>query len=249
MRIKVLGCSGAVSPGYNTTSILIGEAVLIDAGSAASAMSAEELCALRHIFLTHTHIDHLKELPFILEPVFSDSGGGVTVWGSPVTIAVLKDHVFNGAIWPDIQKIVEDESRLRFACIEGPVTIDDLTITALPVDHIPGSVAYDISQNGRHVLMSGDTAYDPSLFQHAAALSESLQAFFIEASFPDRMLKLAEISKHLTPSLIRRGLNEHKLGSQCRLIVYHIKPNHLEDILRELPQGAAVIQGGEVFDF
>ena len=58
MRIKVLGCSGAVSPGYNTTSILIDEAVLIDAGSAASAMSAEELCGLRHIFLTYRPEEH-----------------------------------------------------------------------------------------------------------------------------------------------------------------------------------------------
>ncbi|OPZ70648.1 MAG: ribonuclease Z [bacterium ADurb.Bin478] len=248
MRIEILGCSGAVSRGYNTTSILVNDCVLIDAGSAASALNDKALHGLRHIFLTHTHIDHLKELPFILEPALADDSAGVTVWGSPETIAVLKDHVFNGAIWPDIQKIVEDENRLRFACIEDLVEVEGLTIAALPVDHIPGAVAYDLEQDGRHVLISGDTGFDSSLFEHAAGLGASLGAFFIEASFPNRLGALAEISKHLTPALIGRGLTAG-LAPTCQLIAYHLKPKHLDEILSELPEGARAILGGEVFDF
>ena len=41
MKIEILGCSGSVAQGYNTTSILLNDSVLLDAGSAASVLPEE----------------------------------------------------------------------------------------------------------------------------------------------------------------------------------------------------------------
>jgi len=58
MRIKVLGCSGAGSPGRNSTAFLLGDRILFDAGSLTQALSRKEQLKIEFIFVTHTHLDH-----------------------------------------------------------------------------------------------------------------------------------------------------------------------------------------------
>lgn len=246
MKIEVLGCSGSVARGFNTTSILIDNDTLIDAGSAASVMSEEAISRIRHILLTHSHIDHIKELPFILDVLYGHKIGGVTIWGSKPTMDVLKAHVFNGLIWPEMEELQVDESVFRFATVpQGWFAVGDLKVRAVDVDHIPGSVAYSVAEGDRHVIFSGDTGYTQALFDLAASYGEDLRAFFIEASFPDRMQEIARLSHHLTPAMVGAGIDGLTKGSP-RVIAYHVKPKYLEEVISELPQGVECIKGGEV---
>ncbi len=248
MRIEILGCSGSVMKGYNTTSILINGSILIDAGSAASVLTEACLNDIRHVFLTHTHIDHLKELPFILDPVLSRKSEGITVWGSKDTIDVLKDHIFNGLIWPNIEEIIMDATRLEFEYIQDGtrMNLGGVSVESFPVDHIPGSVGYTITEDDRYVIFSGDMGYSDDFFDMVSARGDALMALFVETSFPNRMTEMARISKHLTPEMVAKGM-ARGISDSSRIIAYHIKPAYFDEIISDLPSGVEHIKGGEVF--
>ena len=123
--------------GFNTASILINKNLLVDAGSASSVLDEGSLEEIRDILITHTHIDHIKELPFIVDALYTKKVKGITIWGSANTIETLKIHIFNGLIWPDMDElnIKEDFLTLRPIPQEGFVA-GELRVQAFPVDHI-----------------------------------------------------------------------------------------------------------------
>jgi ribonuclease BN (tRNA processing enzyme) len=249
MKIEILGCSGAVAKGYNTTSILINGNVLMDAGSAASALTEEHLCRIRHIMLTHPHMDHIKELPFILEAMFAQKEQGVTVWGSRNTLEALTGNIFNGIVWPRIMELNNYKEVVSFREIpEDEFAVEGLTVKALRAEHIPGSVGYLVSDGASKVMFSGDTGNDSRLFNLVDFLNHSLKALFVEVSFPNRLEELARLSMHLTPALLGRGL-EGRAPTHAKIFAYHIKPRYLDEVVAELPPNVAYITGGEVFQF
>jgi len=249
MKIEILGCSGSVMQGYNTTSILINKDTLIDAGSVSSALSEEAVRAIRHIMITHPHIDHIKELPFVLDTLFSGRAHGVSIWASAETLNALTDNVFNGMIWPEIRDLNVHRDFITLKEVPaGVFDIGRLKVQGHPVDHIPGSLCYQISEGNGEVLFSGDTGFDQRLFELVLSLGEDLKIFFVEVSFPDRMKEIARLSRHLTPVLLKQGI-DGRLAPSARIIAYHIKPRHLDEVVAELPPNVAYIVGGEVFEF
>jgi hypothetical protein len=54
----------------------------------------------------------------------------------------------------------------------------------------------------------------------------------IECAFPNRMRKIADLAKHLTPDLIRRELD--KLPPDVPVMIYHVKPQFYEETAAEL---------------
>ena len=96
MKLRVLGCSGGIGGRtFRTTSMLVDEDVLIDAGTGAADLSLSALSRIDHVFLTHSHLDHISSLPLILDAVFSRRKQALTVYALSETIAVLKKHIFN----------------------------------------------------------------------------------------------------------------------------------------------------------
>ncbi|HNY66301.1 MAG TPA: 3',5'-cyclic-nucleotide phosphodiesterase [Deltaproteobacteria bacterium] len=249
MKIEILGCSGSVMQGYNTTSILVNGNVLVDAGSAASALPAERLCGIGHILVTHPHIDHVKELPFILETLFSREDHVVTVWGSRVTLEALTGNIFNGVIWPRITELNNYKDFVLFREVpDHEFPVGGLAVSGFRAEHIPGSLSYLLSDGESRVLFSGDTGSDRHLFDLVKSLGPSLKALFVEVSFPNRMEDFARLTRHLTPSLLEEGL-DGLAPESVRIIAYHIKPKYIDEVVAELPPNVAYITGGEVFQF
>jgi len=249
MRIEILGCSGAVMKGFNTTSILVNRGLLIDAGSASSVLNEDSIVDIRNIFITHSHIDHIKELPFIVDTLFCRKIKGVTIWGSDKTIDALNRHIFNGIIWPEIDELNVESCFLELMPIPKEGFVDgNIKIQAYPTDHIEGSVCYVVTENNKSVLFSGDVGYDQDLFDLVQSLGDKLAALFVEVSFPDNMAGLARVSHHLTPELLAKGL-DGIVSSLTKVIAYHIKPKYLDTVVAQLSQGIDHIKGGEVFEF
>lgn len=246
MKIEVLGCSGSVMRGYDTTSILVNAKVLIDAGSVMSVLPADDLDRIRIVLITHPHIDHIKELPFLVDALFTRKVRGIKIMGSPATIEALQHHVFNGLIWPDIAELDADRTVLSIEPVpDGWFDLDGIRVMAFPVNHTGGARGYVISENGDYVMFTGDTGYHQGLFDLIGTLGPKLKACFIEASFPNRMGELAATTQHLTPALIVKGLNG-VLSSSTRVIAYHMKPSYFDEVIAELPEGFEHVRGGEV---
>ncbi|MEO0997825.1 MAG: MBL fold metallo-hydrolase, partial [Pseudomonadota bacterium] len=84
MQIRVLGCSGGISAGARTSSILVDHDVLLDAGSGVGDLSLDELRRIRHVFLTHSHLDHISALPLLIDCMFEAlNGQPVSVYARP----------------------------------------------------------------------------------------------------------------------------------------------------------------------
>ena len=80
MRIRVLGCSGGIGPDLRTTSLLVGDDTLIDAGTGVGDMSLHEMQKIRRVFLTHSHLDHVCGLAFLADNLFDMVETGVDVY-------------------------------------------------------------------------------------------------------------------------------------------------------------------------
>ena len=116
MRIRVLGCSGGIGADARTTAILIDNDVLIDAGTGIGDLDLEDLDTIRHVFLTHAHLDHIAGLPLLADRIFDENfTTPLTVYAREETLAALQAHLFNGVIWPDFAQLPsEDNAMLRY---------------------------------------------------------------------------------------------------------------------------------------
>ncbi|HEU5194767.1 MAG TPA: 3',5'-cyclic-nucleotide phosphodiesterase, partial [Methylomirabilota bacterium] len=83
------------------------------------------------------------------------------------------------------------------------------------------------------IVYSGDTGPTDALWTVAGRL-KTLRAVIIECAFPNRLQKLAEVAKHMTPALIRRELD--KLPGDAPVLIYHVKPQFQDEIGEELGQ-------------
>src|SRR3989442_14673653 len=109
MIIRVLGCSGAIAAGCRTTSFLLDGSVLIDAGTGVGDLSLDELARIDHILISHSHLDHVLSIGLLADSVLrlrSAAGRApIVVHALPQTLQALREHIFNGVIWPDFTRL------------------------------------------------------------------------------------------------------------------------------------------------
>ena len=110
MELRVLGCSGGVGAGLRTTTLLLNEHILFDAGTGVGDLSLEEMAGIKHIFLTHSHLDHIADIPLLVDSVFDRINQPIVVHGLHETIEALRRHIFNNVIWPDFTKLPTAEN-------------------------------------------------------------------------------------------------------------------------------------------
>ena len=153
----------------------------------------------------------------------------------PDVLKGLESHIFNGEVYPNFFRIPDERAPvLRALPLQAgrESLVAGLRITTIPVNHIVPTVGYVIEQHGRSVLFSGDT-YDTDQLWKVAARLPRLSAVFIETSFPDDMLDLARVSRHLTPALMSKQL-EKLDRPNVPVYVYHMKPKFESRIRAEL---------------
>ena len=111
MNINVLGCSGGIGAGLRTTSLKIDADILIDCGTGVGDMSLEELSKIRHVFLTHSHLDHITGLPLLLDSIYEHLiEHPLTLYCQQETYDVLMQHIFNWQVWPNFFCLPNEEN-------------------------------------------------------------------------------------------------------------------------------------------
>jgi ribonuclease BN (tRNA processing enzyme) len=243
VKIRVLGCHGSdqLVEGpkgpmqCGTCGFLLNETVLLDAGTVGSRLHLSEQRRIRGALLTHLHFDHIRDLPTLADNLVGEIDEPVMIAAIPDVLKGLESHIFNGEVYPDFFRIPDERAPvLRVLPLQAgrESLVAGLRITPIPVNHIVPTVGYVIEQDGRSVLFSGDT-YDTDQLWEVAARLPRLSAVFIETSFPDDMLDLARVSRHLTPALMSKQLE--KLGRPgVPVYVYHMKPKFESRIRAEL---------------
>ena len=208
MRIRILGCSGGIGAGSRTSAMLVDDDVLIDAGTGIGDLGLGEIDSIRHVFLTHAHLDHIAGLPMLADSVFDeDFTKPLTVYAREETLRALRDHVFNGVIWPDFSKLpTAGNPMLRYqVCSPGDtVTINHRSFYAVDVMHTVPTLGYTVQNSGGVFAVSGDTKTNETLWPVLNACDD-LRVLVIEVSFPDEMERLANDAGHYCPEHARQG--------------------------------------------
>ncbi len=234
MILRVLGCSGGEAEGDRLTGLLVNGTVAIDAGCLTMALKIPEQVAIRHIFLSHSHLDHICTLPFYTKNIFGHIDVPVEIHALPETLDALRRHLFNDELWPDFSVIPSpDAPIIRYSEIEpGRVyEVEGLRITAIPVNHLVPTVGYLVEDEHSAFIFTSDTAETDAIYE-AANRAKHLDLFITEASFPNEQAWLAEASKHLTPAKLAKELK--KLKRDVPVAVYHLTPGDKPRMLPEL---------------
>jgi len=234
MRLRVLGCSGGIGGNLRTTSFLLDRDVLIDAGTGVSELSLSELTLIDHVFVTHSHLDHIACIPLLLDSVGYMRDHPLTVYASEETLDILKQHIFNWKIWPDFSEIPSaQQPYLRYQSIElgETVVLDGRKITAIPANHVVPAVGYQLDSGKASLVFSGDTTSSDPLWTVVNKI-KNLRYLIIETAFSNSEKDLAVISKHLCPSMLAEELVKFKLGAE--IFITHLKPGELELTMQEI---------------
>ena len=228
--------------------------ILIDAGTGVGDLTIAELAQIDHVFVTHSHLDHITSIPFMVDAVGDMRDRPLTVHATEATLDVLRSHIFNGQVWPDFSEIPSKER--PFLCFETlflgqPVTLGDRRFTALPANHIVPAVGYLIDSGKASLAFSGDTGPCPEFWQVVNGI-ENLRYLIIETAFTNREHKLATVSKHLCPSMLKTELG--RLERDAEIFITHLKPGQIETTLAEIEQGLGqfnprMLQNDKVFEF
>jgi len=212
MILRVLGCSGGEAEGDRLTGLLVNGTVALDAGCLTMALKISEQVAIRHIFLSHSHLDHICTLPFYTKNIFGHIDVPVEIHALPETLDALRRHLFNDELWPDFSVIPSpDAPIIRYSEIEpGRVyEVEGLRITPVPVNHLVPTVGYLVEDDHSAFVFTSDTAETDAIYD-AANGAKHLNLFITEASFPNEQDWLAEASKHLTPAKLGKELAKLK---------------------------------------
>lgn len=253
MKLKILGCSGGIGGNNRTTSMLLDHDVLIDAGTGVGDLSLAELCLIDHVFVTHSHLDHIASIPLMVDSVGFMRDKPLTVYATDPTLETMKQHLFNWKIWPDFTQIPSaSQPLMRYQEIRLGETVElgGRKITPLPANHVVPAVGYHIDSGVASLVFSGDTTTNDALWEVVNRIT-NLRYLIIETAFPNSEKNLALLSKHLCPSLLAEELL--KLKRDPEIYITHLKPGEADLTMREVGEclrgiPVTMLQNGHVFE-
>jgi glyoxylase-like metal-dependent hydrolase (beta-lactamase superfamily II) len=237
MQIRVLGCSGSIAAGNRTTSFLLDDDVLVDAGTGVGDLTLDELTRIDHILVTHSHLDHVMSIGLLADSVtrrrHASGRPPVQVHAQSSTLAALRQHIFNGVIWPDFTRLPDPlHPVLQFVpIVVGQVLeIGRRRIEVLPASHTVPAVGYAVHGSRGAWVFTGDTGPNAALWKRLQDLPVAM--LVIETAFRDDEHALAEISQHLCPSRLQSELQN--LAAPIDVFITHIKPGEVEAVMSEI---------------
>jgi ribonuclease BN (tRNA processing enzyme) len=246
MKVRVLGCSGAIAKDCRTTSFLIDADLLVDAGTGVGDLSLHEMRSIDDVLLTHSHLDHIAALPLMMDSVAALRSAPLRVHALPETIAALRKHIFNNTIWPDFSQIPSAEAPfVTFHPIStGQILhIGGKTIEVLPAVHTVPAVGYAINAGKGNWVFTGDTERNPAFWARVNAMDVAM--LVIETAFSNREKELAKRSLHLSPTALADELDHIAKDKRFPIYITHTKPAETDLIMQEVQHFDEPLATGE----
>jgi ribonuclease BN (tRNA processing enzyme) len=164
---------------------------------------------LRRVLFTHYHPDHVADLVALLFASRHRREGELQLLGPPGLAEVIRgvQGVFGRWVEPGDYELTVRELNGEETS-QGP-----WTIAAARTPHTEHSVAYRLHCDGRAVVVTGDTAWDPVLIE----LAGGADLLIAECSYPDELA----VEGHLSPSLVGRIARE---AGVAEVLLVHMYP-------------------------
>jgi ribonuclease BN (tRNA processing enzyme) len=238
MKVRVLGCSGAIAKDCRTTSFLLDHDVLVDAGTGVGDLTINEMAGIDHVLLTHSHLDHIAALPLMIDACASKRSTPLQIHALQATIDALKTHIFNNVIWPDFSSLPTPAA--PFLSFHPLVCGQTLVLGAKQIEVLPavhtvpavGYAASAVSSIRGCWVFTGDTGENPALWARLNQLDVAM--LVIETAFSNRESDLAQRSLHLSPHALASELDRIAPGKNYPIYITHTKPAETELIMAEI---------------
>ncbi len=234
MNLRILGCSGGIGDGAHTTAMLLDEDVLIDAGTGVGKLTLDELLKIDHVFVTHSHLDHIAFIPFLIDTTGYRRNRPLVVHALPPTLESLQKHIFNWHVWPDFSCIpdtIQPYMRYEPLAIGEAVVLGGRKITPLPTRHVVPAVGFQLDSGQASLVYTGDTTAHDGLWE-AINRIPNLRYLIIESAFSDARKDVAIRSGHFYPAMLADELN--KLQHDAEIYITHLRQDEAEVTMREI---------------
>lgn len=248
MKLRLLPSEVTGSGLQFLSSYILNDTVAIDAGSIGFVGTPKQQVKVDHIFLTHSHLDHVGGLPIFLDTVVEMGGEVVSLHATNWVLDVLRSDIFNDRIMPDFLRISRNGPVFLnlFPMEPGTMAVaSGLKITSFEVNHVVPTVAYIIDDGKDAIAIATDTAPCENLYSKLAGIPH-LRALLLDCSFPVTQKELARISGHMTTADFATVAK--KLSPQIEVWAIHIKPRYHDEVLADLERllgsSARILESG-----
>ena len=235
MKITLLPSTfSAASADQYLTSYLVNDHIAIDAGSLGFYKSPQEQAAIRQLFLSHTHMDHVASLPIFLENIAGLTEKPVELYASAAVQECLRKELFAGRLWANFLELTHDTGPfvvLRTLSEGQALEVEGVRITPITVHHVVPTLGFILEDGASTVVIASDTGPTDAIWARARH-AQNLKAVFLEATFPNSHQRLADLTLHLTPAAFRREMQ--KLPPQTAFYAVHLKAQFRAQVMREL---------------
>ncbi len=233
--IRFLGVGGSRKESKGTTCVQVAENIVIDAGNIINGLG-EDAYKIEHIFLTHSHLDHIVDIAFFMDNYYQSMKKPLKIYALKETIKALREHFFNDTIWPNFPEIMLPHSQTPTAEfieleLDKEYVFDTVSLRPVAVTHTVPTCGYVIKKASFSTLFATDTYITRSMWE-VLDLNEDIDSLIIDVSFPSSFETLSYASKHLTPKLLAEELEkEHR---DIDIYITHVKPAFADVITKEL---------------
>lgn len=255
MKVKVLGCSGSETIGHMPPGFLVNGRVMLDAGTISAALSIAGQSKITDIFISHTHLDHIKGILFLADNIIGRIKQPVNIRAIPKVIDAIKKHLMNDLIWPDFTKIpTPKDPVLAYKPFPAGkfISAAGLQVKAIPMNHPVPAVGFLVSDGRSSFIYSADTGPNEGLWAEAKK-AKNLKGIIVDTSFPNHMDFVAGLSGHFTPAQLHADLTKAKVANTVPIYIYHIKPVHKKRVIKELSalgrKNVKILQEGKTYTF
>ncbi|RUM90849.1 MAG: 3',5'-cyclic-nucleotide phosphodiesterase [Thiomicrospira sp.] len=234
MQLRILGCSGGISPGQGTTAFLVDQTLLVDAGTGVESLTYEEMQQIEAIVLTHSHLDHISHLPFLLKNLIGSTHQTLQVYALSHTVDALKNHIFNDVIWPDFTVLPSHDSpcvQLNIVKYGEVLSLADKQVVVLPAYHSVPTAGYWIGNEDAAFAFSGD-CFQNNDFWRALNNLPPVDMLIMDNQFSKKDKALSELAKHYYPSALKLDLE--KLDYRPPVFISHLPVTNKEKLLTEI---------------
>jgi phosphoribosyl 1,2-cyclic phosphodiesterase len=250
-KLRIWGARGTVPTpsahklryGGNTSCLAVAlsdhEHVILDCGTGVRLLGNSLAGADRdakkrfHVFFTHYHFDHIEGLA-LFHPLY-DPNSSITFHGFEANGRSVRE-ILESLIRPPYFPVTfaDAPSKLDFVKVDGqPITIGDLTISSLPLNHPDGCLSFRLEHGDHRIVYATDHEHgDAQTDEALVEFSKNADYLVYDATY--MRAEYEELRRGWGHSTWYAAVKTAIAAGVKTLVLFHHHPDHTDEELERV---------------